>query len=384
MPRKSGKIPAYCLHKASGRAVVRIDHVDHYLGTFGSHASYERYERLISEWRVRLQALTGPNSSRPSPTRVGNLTVEQVLALYWAFAKTYYVKNGEPTGELANMKYALRPVRKLYASLPARDLEPLALKGLQQHLIDTDLCREQINARINRIKRVFRWAVSEQLIPPQVYEGLRTVAGLRFGGTRARETDPVTPVPDAWVDAVLAYVSAEVAAMIRLQRLTGMRPGEVVRLRMSDVDASGTVWFYEPREHKINGGGIGGWFPWTPGAGGDATVYRAATRGIPVLTKCRRGSAKRATETTSYHTHDSFPGAAKSSGNEDSYYGCYSVHSYRRAITRGIRQAVRAGLEILGTSSPDPLVIDYDLLHRSSRFEHCRRGRFAFNPHGDI
>ena len=51
MPRLAGKVSAYCLHKASGRAVVRLVGKDHYLGgPCGSPESHERYERLIAEW----------------------------------------------------------------------------------------------------------------------------------------------------------------------------------------------------------------------------------------------------------------------------------------------------------------------------------------------
>jgi integrase len=38
--------------------------------------------------------------------------------------------------------------------------------------------------------------------------------------------------------------------MIRLQRLTGMRPGEVVLLRGIDLDTTGIVWVYRPHRHK--------------------------------------------------------------------------------------------------------------------------------------
>ena len=38
--------------------------------------------------------------------------------------------------------------------------------------------------------------------------------------------------------------------MVRLQRLTGMRPDEVCRLRPCDVDRSGDIWRFAPAEHK--------------------------------------------------------------------------------------------------------------------------------------
>jgi integrase len=52
------------------------------------------------------------------------------------------------------------------------------------------------------------------------------------------------------VDAVEPFVSPQVWTMIQLQRLTGMRPGEVIAMRTGDIDRSGTVWIYTPREHK--------------------------------------------------------------------------------------------------------------------------------------
>lgn len=254
MPRKSGKVPSYCLHKASGQAVVRIDGHDRYLGPYGSPASHDAYERAIAEWKTHCTEGEGEGLAR----RRGNgtetlpeLTVEDVLLRYWLFAQSYYVKDGKPTKELADMKYALRPVRKLYGDTPARCFGPLALKAVRQSMIETDkLSRGVINNRINRIKRFWKWAVSEQLVPTSVYEGLRTVAGLRYGRTEARETEPIRPVPDEWVEAVLPFLSPQVKTMVQLQRLTGMRPCEVVLMRACDIEMSGDIWVYEPFDHK--------------------------------------------------------------------------------------------------------------------------------------
>jgi integrase len=44
--------------------------------------------------------------------------------------------------------------------------------------------------------------------------------------------------------------SAQVATMIRLQELTGMRPGEVVLVRTCDIEMSGAIWTYTPATHK--------------------------------------------------------------------------------------------------------------------------------------
>ena len=38
--------------------------------------------------------------------------------------------------------------------------------------------------------------------------------------------------------------------MIQIQRLTGMRPCEVVVIRPCDIDQTKDVWIYEPYDHK--------------------------------------------------------------------------------------------------------------------------------------
>jgi integrase len=57
-------------------------------------------------------------------------------------------------------------------------------------------------------------------------------------------------VPAATVDATLPFLLAPVRAMVELQRLTGMRPGEACIMRGCDMDATGAVWLYKPSAHK--------------------------------------------------------------------------------------------------------------------------------------
>lgn len=174
-----------------------------------------------------------------------------MLLAYLKFAEGYYVKDGKPTKEFVCMKHSLRTVRKLYGTTPARNFGPLALKAVREHMIAMEsLSRGVVNHRVNRIKRVFKWAASEELIPASVHEGLRTVAGLRYGRSDARETERVKPVDDAVVEATLPFVPPQIAAMIQLQRLTGMRPCEVVIMRPCDIDHSDEVWIYTPADHK--------------------------------------------------------------------------------------------------------------------------------------
>ncbi len=244
----SKKVPSYTLHKASGRAVVRLSGRDHYLGPYGTQESHQAYNRLIAEWlsTQRSKQPTKPKSLQ----QLDGMLVVQVIDRYRTFAETYYAKDGKPTKEFENLKYALKPLRELYGSTPARDFGPKNLKAMQQHFVAARICRTQINKRIDKIKRMFKWAVSEELVPPTVLEGLRSVNGLRYGRTDAVELPPVTPIDDKWVDACLPFMSKEAAAMVQLQRLAGMRPQDVVAMRLDELDRTGTVWIYSRQEHK--------------------------------------------------------------------------------------------------------------------------------------
>lgn len=41
--------PAYCHHKPTGQARVRISGKDYYLGSYGSQESRDRYAEVVSE-----------------------------------------------------------------------------------------------------------------------------------------------------------------------------------------------------------------------------------------------------------------------------------------------------------------------------------------------
>ena len=162
----------------------------------------------------------------------------------------YYVKNGKPTTEPVNIRLALRPLRQLYGHTLAREFGPLRLKTVRQAFIDSGLCRSEVNKRVRHVLRAFKWAVGDEMVPPSVHHGLKAVQGLRRGRADVRESEPIRPVPDAFVDAIAPHVSRQVWAMVELQRLSGMRPGEVCSMRSIDVDMSGRIWVYTPESHK--------------------------------------------------------------------------------------------------------------------------------------
>lgn len=245
MPRLTVRVPKYRLHKRSGQALVTLNGRDFYLGPYGSEESKAEYDRLIAEWQ--LAGRQHPESSQPA----GGISVDELILAYLEHVESYYRKHGEATSSQQHIRDALRPLHEMYGTTPAAEFGPLALKALRRQQVDEGRwCRTTINKQAGIIKRMFRWGVENELVPPAVHQGLQAVSGLKRGRCGARETEPVKPVPEAHVEAVLKHAPPPVAAMIELQRLTGMRPGEVVIMRGCDVDTTGKLWAYTPASHK--------------------------------------------------------------------------------------------------------------------------------------
>jgi integrase len=242
MPRLSQARPKYRKHKASGQAVVTLNGRDHYLGPYGSRASRTLYDRLTSEWILNGRSL--------QPLGAASISVVELCARFLEHARGYYVKDGRPTGAIAGFKAVIKYLRVWYGRDPAANFGPLALKALRQRMVDDGHSRRYVNDHVARIKQIFKWGVSEELVPGETHAALQRVTGLLRGRTTARETSPIGPVDDAVVEATLPHLPEVVADMVRLQRHTGMRPAEVCILRPCGVDRSGEVWLYRPSSHK--------------------------------------------------------------------------------------------------------------------------------------
>ncbi len=164
------------------------------------------------------------------------MTVVELCARYWKYAKRYYQKDGKSARETPNIRLALKLVRACYGTTVVSEFGPLALKAIRQCMIDQNLSRQYVNAQIGRVKRMFKWGVAEELVPASVLHGLMAVSGLCRGRSEALETDPVQPVGDDVVEATLPFMSPIVGDMVRLQRLAGMRPAEVCLRCPIDID----------------------------------------------------------------------------------------------------------------------------------------------------
>jgi integrase len=270
MARPRLSVPTYRKH-STGRAVISVytaqgTRTEILLpGEHGSRESKEEYARILR----RLEANDG-RMPADKVVRDRDITIAELVLKFMAHAETYYVDpvTKEPTSEIAALGAAVRPLVRMYATTLAVEFGPLALQTLRSAMIDgswlTDqerahcaktmrpigLARTTCNKNVNRIKLVFKWAASMELVPNSTYQSLTTVAGLRRGRSAARETAPVAPVASGIVEITLPKLPPTVRDMVKILLFTGMRCGELCIMRKCDVDQSGTIWIYRPQRHK--------------------------------------------------------------------------------------------------------------------------------------
>lgn len=323
-------VPAYRKHKPSGRAVVTLNGRECYLGPHGTEVSRNEYDRLIGEWLANGRRTPEPSLNRPT------LTVSELILRYWEHVKQHYVKRGKPTSEQSNIRSALRPVRRVYGHTPVAAFGPLALKAVRDQHIAAGLSRGTVNRYVRHVVRMFKWGVANELAEPTLLTSLRAVEGLRKGRTPAPEPEPVSTVADSVVDAIEPFVSRQVWTMIQLQRLTGMRPGEVISMRALDIQAEGDVWTYTPSDHKTEHHGRSRSIPlgpqaqrllkqwWRP----ELEAYLFSPREAEEERNARRRERRQTPMPPSQQVRSRKPSKSRQSDR-------YSADSYRRTIHRG-------------------------------------------------
>lgn len=278
--RRKLRPPSYLKHRCSdgvlrARTVLRWPggrKEQKSLGRYGSPESYAEHQRLVAEWRSAWEAL-GRGEAPAGPVR----TVADLVERYWAQMREALAGKGE----LANLNDALRPLVRVHGEALLRDFGPKSLKALRLSMVRGDwlypeerearrghgrpvgMSRKYLNRHLWRVKRLFAWAESEELVPAGTHHALLTVESLREGELGVREADEVPPVPPAHVEAACQFLGGSAAALVRVQLLTAARPGELVGLRPCDLRRSGkhelapglwidtgACWVFQPAKHK--------------------------------------------------------------------------------------------------------------------------------------
>lgn len=252
--------PIYGLHAARNLARTTVNGKRIYLGPYGSPESKTAFNKILAEWEAA-------HSERSKSAPV-TLTVSRLAFLFLKHAELEYVRDGKPTGETANFRQALKALNNMFHGVPVIDFGPKKLKMLQQQMVDDGYAQQTINSALRRIKQVFVWGVSEEIVPGRIAQDLHTVMGLRAGRTKAAAPKSKGPAPLADIAAIKPLVTRPVWGLIEFMLLSGCRPSEAIALKWSEIDNSGEVWFYRPGHHK--------------------TAHRGKSRLIAIGPKCQQ------------------------------------------------------------------------------------------------
>jgi integrase len=256
MPTLIHKPPKYSLHKPSGQAKVRYNGQTVYLGKYGSKESHDRYAAFIQQIPKRKEGVIYAAPTKPetgdqeasAPLLVGELVLQ-----FFEHAKVYYRCNGVPTGEHITIRACLRPLVKRFGQFPAKDFGPLKLETVRDDMIKLGWCRNYINKAVSIAKRCFKWGASKELVPGDVVGRIWTVQGLEKHRSAAREKPDVGPVSDDDLNATLPHLPDLDADVIRVMRLTGARPGEVLAMTAKEIDRTDSAcWVFRPSHHKTS------------------------------------------------------------------------------------------------------------------------------------
>lgn len=242
------------LHKPSGRAVVYIDRRPVYLGPWGSPEAGEAYGNLIAE-RAKGHTFDAARANQPPSLTVSGLLLKYV---------TEDLPRFHPD-EQHCQRGAIRILRQLFGETSLLDFGPLKLRVVRDAMVGGDpqavgtdgkpnprkpWSREYVNHQIRRLRGIFRWGVSLEIVPQSISDALASLQPLRAGATTAVDYKPREAVPAADIDAVRQLLKPRDQDILDLMLLTGARPGELLGLKVGEVDRTGDTWRCELKQHK--------------------------------------------------------------------------------------------------------------------------------------
>jgi integrase len=217
-----------------------------YFGPWGSDQAARGYRRFAAEWASGLK-----------PVDNGKAMIGDLVSRWMEHCERTYTKRGKITSEVYCNRTAMLDLNEVYGDTLAAEFDVPKLRAVRGSMVDRGWARKTVNAHVARIVRMFAWAVTEKLAPRAVFDVLELFEPIAKGRDYPRpDPEPKEPVPLEHIEAVYPHLHpkkkrrAVYDAMIRVQLLTGMRPGELVTVRPEDIDRRRIPWRYTVTEYN--------------------------------------------------------------------------------------------------------------------------------------
>lgn len=221
MPRrKRGAPPPYLEHKATGQAYSTWRGEAIYHGKWNTPESRRRYAELLKRWEREEGETARPDRG----------SVAQLAEDYRA-----RVASMLSADEQAAFRRNCRDLEELAGAMDPDDFGPLELKALQAQWVGADLRRQTVNKQVGRVRRIFRWGVSEGRVRPDTLGALEAVDDLKAGRSEAEDYEDVPPVPLRDLARTLRELPPVLQALVRWQYYVGCRPGEACRTHANEL-----------------------------------------------------------------------------------------------------------------------------------------------------
>jgi len=189
--------------------------------------------------------------------RSGGVRVEELTERYKQHVGRKYAQRQT---QLPHYKTALKRLEEHAGDLSVEDFGPVDLTALRDamaserdegHPSRSRYVRRSVNETVARILRCFKWGVSVELVPVNIYTALQAVEPIEADEVKGlRESREVSAAPLDDVRAVLPFLSRQLAAVVMLQVFAAARPSEILGLRPMDIDRSGEGWTAVIAQHK--------------------------------------------------------------------------------------------------------------------------------------
>lgn len=303
-------------------------------GRFKWKSLRTRNRREAEQRRKTFEALTETPSILDEPKLP---SIKELAAAYLDHAENYYVRaDGTPTQSVHKIRSTLNMLCELHGDTPTTDFGPRYLKQVRKAWITRGLARHTVNDYTDELRRMFKWAVSEEFIPVTIYQTLLTVRGLRAGEQGVTETKPIKPPTDKAINAVRQIIPPPIRALIDLQLTTAARPGELCRLRPCDIDTSEDLWFANLLHHKTKHHGHDRIIYFGPKAQKILNPFLKDRKRTTPLFSPREAEAHRHAQSPTHRRPGQEPTPIKTSRSLGDHY---TVNAYSKAIARACKDA---------------------------------------------
>jgi integrase len=239
------------------------------------------------------QAYIAELCGRPAPPRAGVATVANVLEAYRLHAIAKY----KAKSEINRILEALDSVNDLHGTQPANSFKARAFAEVRRSMLSKSKrkgkakglprSRNYVNKLAKSIQTAWRWLATQELISAESAASVCSVGPLREGDGGAELGDVLPPHPGD-VQKTLDTCGPMLADMLRVQLLTGARPGEIRTMRAEDISRAEDQPIPLPgTKRTVAARKIGETLVWMMAPGSHKTKNRGKARAIPIGPKAQ-------------------------------------------------------------------------------------------------